>query len=178
MKIEKNTLKDGNERALSIYWVDGELVVSPINKGDSKSVNNRGNISVKYEKHPTRKGYLRKEIILNSSIYKRTDVYHKRVPQKIEIEHLFNMHTHPQHRQSSGVEYYSFFSAQDIKSFIKSNVVVTGLITNKFWLLFRTNKTPQNIDFLKDQDITIEKLKELNIAIYKGEFYKKLVRVN
>jgi hypothetical protein len=178
VEIQKDTLRDGNERAISIYWVDGELVLSPISKGDSKSVNNRGNISVKYEKHPTKKGYLRKEIILNSSIYKRTDVYYKKVPKEIEIEYLFNIHTHPQHKDSNGVEYYNFFSAQDIKSFITSNVAITGLVTNKFWLLFRTNKTPKNIHYLEDRDITIEKLKELNIAIYNGEFYKKVVKIN
>jgi hypothetical protein len=175
--IQKNTLKDGNERAISIYWVDGELVLSPISKGDSRSVNNRGNISVKYEKHPTRKGYLRKEIILNSNIYKKTDIYYKKVPKKIEIEYLFNIHTHPLHRNSNGVEYYNFFSAQDIKSFITSNVVITGLVTNKFWLLFRTNKTPNSLEYLQDRDITIEKLKKLEIGVYSGEFNKILEKV-
>jgi hypothetical protein len=177
IKIHKQTLKDGNERAMSIYWADGELVVSPVNTGDSKSVNNKGNISVRYQPHPTRKGYFRKEVILNSSIYKRIDVYHKRVPKEIEIEYLFNIHTHPQHRNSSGIGYYNFFSAQDIRSFINSNTVVTGLVTDKLWLLFRTNKTANNVDFLNDKDITIEKLQELEIGVYSGEFNKKLNRV-
>jgi hypothetical protein len=175
--IQKNTLKDGNERAISIYWVDGELVLSPISKGDSRSVNNRGNISVKYEKHPTRKGYLRKEIILNSNIYKKTDIYYKKVPKKIEIEYLFNIHTHPLHRNSNGVEYYNFFSAQDIKSFITSNVAITGLVTDKLWILIRTNRTPNNLEYLQDKDITVEKLKKLEIGVYSGEFNKILKRI-
>jgi hypothetical protein len=177
IEIQKNTLRDGNERAISIYWVDGELVVSPISKGDSKSVNNRGNISVKYEKHPTRKGYLRKEIILNSNIYKKTDIYYKKVPKKIEIEYLFNIHTHPLHRNSNGVEYYNFFSAQDIKSFITSNVAITGLVTDKLWILIRTNRTPNNLEYLQDKDITVEKLKKLEIGVYSGEFNKILKRI-
>jgi hypothetical protein len=177
VEIQKNTLRDGNERAISIYWVDGELVVSPISKGDSKSVNNRGNISVKYEKHPTKKEYLRKEIILNSSIYKRTDVYYKKVPKEIEIEYLFNIHTHPLHRNSNGVEYYNFFSAQDIKSFITSNVAITGLVTDKLWILIRTNRTPNNLEYLQDKDITVEKLKKLEIGVYSGEFNKILKRI-
>lgn len=78
IKIQKQTLADGNERAMSIYWADGELVVSPINTGNSRSVTSSGNISVKYTPHPTRKGYFRKEIILNSSIYKKVDVYEKK----------------------------------------------------------------------------------------------------
>jgi hypothetical protein len=96
------------------------------------------------------------------------------VPKEIEIEYLFNMHTHPQHKNSSGVGYYNFFSAQDIKSFINSNTVITGLVTDKLWLLFRTNKTASNLDYLTDKDITIEKLNELELGVYSGEFYKKL----
>ena len=170
--IHKNTLRDGNERAISIYWADGELVVSPIVTGDSKSVSSRGGISVKYEPHPTRKGYFRKEVMLNSSLYKRTDVYEKSIPKKIEVSYLFNMHTHPQHRDSSGVGYFNFFSAQDIKSFIQSNVAVTGLVTDRLWVLIRTNRTPNNLDYIQDRDISIEKLNELQIGVYGGEFYK------
>jgi hypothetical protein len=177
IKIQRETLRDGNERAMSVYWADGELVVAPIATGNSKSVTSRGNISVKYSPHPTRKGYYRKEVILNSSIYKRTDVYHKKVSKKIEVEYLFNMHTHPQHKDERGGVYYNFFSAQDIKSLINSGVAITGLITDKLWLLIRTNQTPDNLDHLTDQEITIENLNKLEIGVYSGQFYKKLVRL-
>ena len=172
--IHKNTLRDGNERAISIYWADGELVLSPIVTGNTKSVNSRGAINVKYEPHPTKKGYFRKEVMLNSSLYKRSDVYEKNVPKKIDVSYLFNMHTHPQHRDSNGGGYYNFFSAQDIKSFISSKVAITGLITDKLWVLIRTNRTPDNLDYLQDKDITIEKLKELEIGVYTGEFNKRI----
>jgi hypothetical protein len=174
IKIQKQTLADGNERAMSIYWADGELVVSPINTGNSRSVTSSGNISVKYSPHPTRKGYFRKEVILNSSTYKKVDVYEKKVPEEIDVSYLFNMHTHPRHEDSNGVGYYNFFSAQDIKSFINSNVSVTGLITDKLWILMRTNKTPSNLNQLEDKDITIDRLNRLEIGVYSGEFYKIL----
>lgn len=177
IKIQKQTLADGNERAMSVYWADGELVIAPIDIGGSKSVTTRGNISVKYSPHPTRKGYFRKEIILNSSVYKRVDVYYKKVPKKIDVSYLFNMHTHPWHMDDRGVGYYNFFSAQDIKSLIKSNVAITGLVTDKLWILIRTNKTPDNLDHLTDKDITIDKLNELEIGVYSGEFYKKLEKL-
>ena len=178
IKIQKQTLADGNERAMSIYWADGELVVSPTNVGDGKSVTSRGNISVKYSPHPTRKDYYRKEIILNSSVYKRLDVYHKKVPKDVDVSYLFNMHTHPQHKDERKVGYYNFFSAQDIKSFINSNVAITGLISDKLWILIRTNKTPQSIDHLTDTDMSVGNLKKLNIGVYSGEFYKKLNKVS
>jgi hypothetical protein len=178
VKIQKQTLRDGNERAMSVYWADGELVVAPIETGNSKSVTTRGNISVKYEPHPTRKGYFRKEIVLNSSLYKRTDVYHKNAPKKVEVEYLFNMHTHPQHKDERGEIYYNFFSAQDIKSLIQTNVAISGVITDKLWLLIRTNKTPNNLNHLNDNDITIEHLNKLQFGLYCGEFYKKLNKVD
>lgn len=177
LTIQKQTLSDGNERAMSIYWADGDLVVSPINTGDNKSVTSRGNISVKYEPHPTNKNYYRRLVILNSSIYKKTDVYKKKVPKKIDVSYLFNMHTHPQHKDGRGVGYYNFFSAQDIRSFIKSEVAITGLITDKLWILIRTNKTPNNVEHLTDKDMTIENLNKLNIGLYSGEFYKKLTKI-
>ena len=174
IKIQRQTLADGNERAMSVYWADGELVIAPIDTGDGRSVTSRGNISVKYEPHPTRKGYYRKEVILNSSMYKKVDVYHRKVPKEIDVSYLFNIHTHPQHINDRGVGYYNFFSAQDIKSLIKSNVAISGLITDKLWILIRTSKTPDNLDHLVDTDITVERLNELNIGVYVGEFYKKL----
>ena len=178
IKVQKETLKDGNERAISIYWADGELVVAPISVGSNKSVTTNGNISVKYSPHPTRKGYYRKEIILNSSLYKRADVYYKNIPKKVEVSYLFNMHTHPQHMDDKGVEYYNFFSAQDVKSLLSSNVAITGLITNKLWILIRTNKTPKSINNLTDRDINLENLKRLNIGVYCGEFNKKVEKVS
>jgi hypothetical protein len=177
-KIQQATLKDGNERAMSIYWADGEIVVSPIDKGNNKSVQSRGNVSVSYKPHPTRKGYYRKEVTLNSSLYKRLDVYHKHAPKEIDVSYLFNMHTHPQHLDEKGAGYYNFFSAQDIKSFIQTNSAITGLITDKLWILIRTNRTPNNVDYLSDRDITIEKLNNLEIGIYSGEFYKKLGKLS
>lgn len=101
----------------------------------------------------------------------------KKVPKEIDVSYLFNIHTHPRHEDSNGVGYFNFFSAQDINSFITSNVTVTGLITDKLWILMRTNKTPSSLNELEDKDITVERLNRLEIGIYKGEFYKKLERI-
>ncbi|MFA7683018.1 MAG: hypothetical protein WCX94_02625, partial [Candidatus Dojkabacteria bacterium] len=90
----------------------------------------------------------------------------------------FNMHTHPQHRDDRGVEYYNFFSAQDIRSLLSSNVAITGLITDKLWILIRTNKTPKNINNLTDRDINLENFKRLSIGVYCGEFNKKVEKVS
>jgi hypothetical protein len=178
VKIQKETFSDGNERAVSIFWADGDLIVSPIDKGDEKSVKSRGQVSVEYKKHPTKNDYLRKYVYLNSSLYKKEDIYYKKVPKKIDVSYLFNMHTHPQHKDNLGNTYYGFFSAQDIKSLVNSTGIITGLITDKLWILIKTNKTPTNLDSLEDRQVTEEYLvNNLNIGVYSGEFYKKLVKL-
>lgn len=167
----KLTIRDGKERAISLFWADGELVIMPTVTGDEKSVKSNNSVSVKYERHPTKKDYYRKNVLVNNSTYKRVDVYYKKVPKKVEVSYLFNMHTHPQHKKDSGEVYYNFFSAQDIRSFINSNAIVTGLVTNKLYLLFRSNNTSTNVNDLKDSDITKEFLKDnYNMGVYEGEF--------
>ena len=176
-KLNKQTISDGNERAVSIYWADGEIVVSQITTGNEKSVTTNSNISVKYSQHPTRKEYARKEVLLNNSVYKKTDIYYKKIPKKIEVAYLFNMHTHPQHQSEQGNTYYNFFSAQDVKSLINSKVAVTGLITDKLWLLIRTDKTPNNVENIQDKDMNIEYLNNtLHIGVYCANFHNKLVK--
>jgi len=74
---------------------------------------------------------------------------------------------------------YGFFSLQDIKSLILSQAVVTGLVTDKLWLLVRTSDTPSDVKFenFTDADITIENLKEkFKLGVYEAEFNKKAIK--
>lgn len=182
IKIYKETRKDGRERAISVFWADGELVLTSVVKGDEKSVNSSHRVSVDYIVHPTRKGYLRRNVIIDGKIVKKTEVYYKKAPQKVSVEYLFNMHTHPSQQvfNSSGGEKlsYGFFSTQDINSLISSKAVITGLITDRLWLLIRTSETPASVNFKKqiETGITIERLKDWNIGVYETDFNQKAVR--
>jgi hypothetical protein len=187
IKIYKQTTADGLERAISVFWADGELVVTSAIRGDSKSVKSNHKVSINYVPHPTRNHYLRRELLVDGKVQRRTDVYYKKAPKKVSVEYLFNMHTHPSHKvpnfnkNESNLkeerESYSFFSVQDISSFLSSKAVVTGLVTDRLWLLVRTSKTPSTIGDLKQGDVTIEYLKEkFNIEVYEAEFKKKAIR--
>lgn len=174
--IHKMTLKDGLEREISVFSVDGDLIFTSVVKGNENSVKSGHNVSVKYVPHPTRKGYFRKEIYLDGSIYKRIDVYYKKVPKKIVVEYLFNLHTHPKHVLENNEVYFSFVSKQDIVSLLQSNAIVTGLVTDRLWLFVRTDKTPDSI-LMDEKDITVESLKiNMKIVIYMAEFFKKGIR--
>jgi hypothetical protein len=177
-KIYKETDQDGLERAIALFWADGELVLTSVVKGDDQSVRSSHNIRVNYVVHPTKQGYLRRELMIDGKVTKRTDVYHKKAPKKVTVEYLFNMHTHPA-QEFNGKKVYSFFSLQDIKSLILSQAVVTGLVTDKLWLLVRTSETPSNIKFenFTDADVTIENLKEkFKLGVYEAEFNKKAIK--
>jgi hypothetical protein len=175
-KIHELTKKDGLERAISLFWADGELIVTSVVTGDEGSVKSNHSVNVKYIHHPTRKDYLRKEVWVDGKVLKRKDVYYKKAPKKVSVEYLFNMHTHPPHVGDDGNSRYSFFSAQDIRSLLSSNAVVTGLVSDKVWLLVRSSESPSSVD-ITDRDITIEYLKEnLKFGVYVAEFNKKAIR--
>ena len=176
-KIYSATNTDGKERAISLFWVDGELLVTSVVQGDEKSVISSHNVSVKYEPHPTRKGYYRKIIMENGKTIKKIDVYYKKVPKKVSVEYLFNMHTHPSHTDMYGNKIYSFFSLQDINTLLSSKAIVTGLVTDKLWLLVRTSDTPSTTGNITDSHITQQYLQNnLSLVVYQAEFNKDAIK--
>lgn len=175
--IYRKTYKDGLERAFSVFWADGEVLFSEVKTGSDRMVTSGGSIEVKYSHHPTKEGYARKELFLDGKVIKRKDVYYKNVPKTLDVQYLFNIHTHPKHLNESNQVYYNFFSAQDIKSLIQSKAIITGLVTDKLWLLIRTSKTPSSVDNLVDSQVSPEFVeKELHIGLYRADFNKKAYR--
>ena len=164
------------ERAVSVYWADGELVLSKVIKGTEDSVTTNSNIKISYTQS-IHKGYLKKEIFVDNSLYSTRDVYYKNVPEKIDLRYLFNMHTHPKHSLSDGTHYYGIFSAQDIRSLVDSNSTISGLIRDDFTLIFKTNKSITNANNLEDKDITLQTLtNKYGFVVYQGQFKGKLYR--
>ena len=110
-------------------------------------------------------------------VLKKKDVYYKNIPKTLTVQYLFNIHTHPKHIDENGAVYYNFFSAQDIKSWISSKAIMTGVITDGLWILIRSDKTRNDIENLVDSQITPEFLEDsLNIGVYRAEFNKKAYR--
>ena len=177
IKIYKMTDADGRERAISVWYADKELIVTSVTKGDESSVMTTDSISVRYFPHPTKKGYYRKEVFVNNKREKQTDVFHERAPKKVEINYLFNMHTHPKHIMNDGSIRYSFFSTQDVKSLISSKAIMTGLVTDKLWFLVRTSETSDYIPY-KDTDIlTVDGLKnDMKLGVYCADFNGKAIK--
>ncbi len=54
---------------------------------------------------------------------------------------------------------------------------MTGLITDKLWILIRSDKTPDNLDNLLDSSVTPQYLEEtLYMGVYRADFNKKAYR--
>ena len=177
MNIYRNTRSDGLERAFSLFWADGEVIFTEVKTGTDKMVKSGGSISVKYSHHPTKKEYARKELYVDDKLIKKRDIYYKSVPKTLDVQYLFNIHTHPIHTNEKKESYYNFFSAQDIKSLISSKAIMTGLITDKLWILIRSDKTPDNLDNLLDSSVTPQYLEEtLYMGVYRADFNKKAYR--
>ncbi len=176
ISIHKMTLQDGLEREMSLFQADGDLIFTSVVKGTANSVKSGHSISVKYIPHPTKKGYFRKEIYMDGSVYKRIDVYYKDAPKQVSVEYLFNLHTHPKYVNDVLTSAFSFVSKQDIVSQLQSQAIVSGLITDKLWLFVRTNSSPKFIN-LEEPDITVETLKsDMKMVVYCAELYKKAIR--
>jgi hypothetical protein len=174
--IHKMTLGDGLEREISLFQADGDLIFTSVVKGSENSVKSGHSITVKYVPHPTRKGYLRKEIYMDGSIYKRLDVYYKNAPKKVSVEYLFNLHTHPKYVNEVLTSAFSFVSKQDIVSQLQSQAIVSGLVTDKLWLFVRTNNTPPYIN-LEEPEINVKTLStDMKMVVYCAEFFKKAIR--
>lgn len=174
--IHKMTLNDGLEREVSIFLADGDLIFTTVVKGKANSVTSNHSISVKYISHPTRKGYLRKEIYMDGRIYKRKDVYYKDAPKSVSVQYLFNLHTHPKNVLENGESIFSFASKQDMISQLQSRAIVSGLVTDKLWLFVRTNTTP-NIINMEESKISVESLKaDMKMVIYCAELLRKAIR--
>lgn len=184
----KKTRTDNHERSVTLFWADGELVITPTTIGTESSVTPYAKIKITYKPTHNREYYF-KYVIVNGKTYKKEKVYYKKIPNKIELHRLFNLHTHPPHprnerdtNQSGSTiagDYrnrfsYSFWSRQDIVSFLTSKAIITGLITDRLLLLIRTKQTPSKLPkTLQENLITPNVLtKKLHIGVYQGEFKK------
>ncbi|MBN1915818.1 hypothetical protein JW796_02365 [Candidatus Dojkabacteria bacterium] len=167
-EIMNYTKGDGHEYAVNLFYVDGEIVVTPSTRGTRESVTARNKIEVKYE--PDRKGYYSKKIFIDSKLVGKSVLTQSKVPKKIEISYLFNVHTHPvwknlgQKGVSVGSESYSFFSDTDIRSFLLSPALVMGLLTDRLWLVC---KTSGSIKILGENGI--ERLYDISKDIFEGK---------
>lgn len=178
-QISRHTAEDGHERAVTVWWADKEFVVTESFRGEtSKVLLPQQVLSVKYDPIPGSK-YAYRYIYVNKDVYSKKSILISDMAKikKVEISFLFNMHTHPVHVDpATGQRSYAMFSSIDIKGFLTSTPVITGLVTDKLWILLKTNRSAKTFEGEDWLAITPEMLtKDVGLKVYKAEFGKGAV---
>ena len=179
------------EHEVSVFYVDGDVLASSMLKGEKNQVKVNHQVNLMYVPQKTN-GY-EKQIYIDSKLVKKYKV--AQVPPKQIVKYMFNVHSHPKFKDLKGNENYSFFSVVDMQGFIASNMLVTGLVTDKFWLACKTERTVTKIGTVgqemvyfvtegayegqKDiETLVLKEMKNWGIVFYSGELDGQLSRVN
>jgi hypothetical protein len=118
---------------------------------------------------------------LNGDVYSKRIVDVKKIPKKIEVSYLFYLHTHPPYKNpvsstNGSSRDYGFFSSVDMKGFLTSSSCMTGLVTDRLWVVLKTNDSPKKFDFPEDLRITPEFLiQTFKMRVYSGNLSRILV---
>ncbi len=186
-EIQRYTAKDNHEYGVNLFNVDGEILVTPFTRGNESNVNLNDSVNVKME---SKDGInIEKKIFVNSKLIKSSWVKRSQIKDKLVLSHLFNVHTHPVHSES-----YSFFSGIDIRSFLSLNSMVMGLLTDRLWLVCKTDRSlrtlgengESQIHYISHQIFSgrsdIDKLIQENLSnwgvvFYEGKMNQSLVKI-
>lgn len=167
------TLQDEHERAVSVWWVDGDICVTPTDRGERGSVTTSYNMQIKYTPREDLPQYIKKEFIVNGTTVFSKDLEYHQLPTKSEIFMLMHLHTHPPHyNETTNERYYNFFSATDIRSQFSGDGLLSGVIRDDIYLLCKTDDSPSHVpEDLSDFHISPEFLHEkLGLLQYKGNW--------
>ena len=167
-QLRRYTDKDGHEYASSVYVVDDDIILTPFIRGEPSHVNIKYHIKWHYEPLDNNR-YVKKVYINNQNVLTKT-VYKYQIPQKLYSTYLFSVHTHPYH---ADLGKYGFYSNQDIMSLLQSSSYCMGLITDVFYLIFKTKKAVES--YTPQKAPSLGYLKTKGFVVYGAEFGRKLV---
>jgi len=173
------TLRDEHERAVDFWWIDGDICATSQIRGERGSVTSSYSLQVKYV--PDFGEYAYKIVEANGKEILKKSIYTYQIPEKTNISHLFNLHSHPPHyMEGQQKPFYSYFSATDIRSLFASKAVALGMISDRVTLLCKSTESPDDLPVdLSDEHIDQEYLQQtLGIVIYEGHWSKgELVKI-
>jgi hypothetical protein len=193
-KLNYLTSMDGREYESSFFFIEGETFITTPLRGTQTEVKANHSLKVKYQIAPKKQVYYR-SVLLDDKLISNTAVKPQDLPKKTQLGFLFNVHSHPEHVNSNGEKTYSFFSDTDIRSLISSDAMITGLVTNSFWVACKTDQVISRVGEVGEEllreisersfagesylDIIIrENMARWGLIFYHGTFGKPLVRVN
>lgn len=182
-QIKRYTEEDGRERAISVWSIYKQIVITEIVRGSESKVTTNDRIQVKFEAIKGKQAYTR-FVYVNGKENERITIPVDKMPRnqkEAELRYLFNVHTHPPHKVANIVEsktYYSYFSQTDINSLLNSSAIMTGLITDKVTFLIKTRQTPKDHGLKQGEHPDEAYIRDkLRIAEYEADFTEKIFRL-
>jgi hypothetical protein len=193
VRLHRFTDSTGYEYESSLFYIEKETIISKPLKGNKDNVHAHHSMQVKYV--PDNKNYkYERQIILDSRIIQKDYFAPDQLPKQVDSGFLFNMHTHPTHLNNTGSKVYTFFSPTDINSLLRINTLLTGLITDEFWLACKTdqiiskigevgeemlsNITRQSVDDETLLETVLKKeIQNWGLVIYRGDFNRTLKKI-
>ncbi len=193
VRLHRYTDSSGYEYESSLFYIEREIIISKPLKGNKDNVHAHHSLQVKYLPDNTNHRYER-QIILDSRVIQKDYFAPDQLPKQIDSGFLLNMHTHPTHLNNTGSKMYTFFSPTDINSLLGIKTLLSGLITNEFWLACKTDQVISRIGEVGEQmlaNITMQSLQDKNmleevlkkeiqnwgLVIYRGQFNTRLVKI-
>lgn len=172
-KLHYLTGMDNHEYETAFFFIEGETYLTTPLRGSTNFVKANHSLQVKYHISPRKQQYFR-SVILDNRLLSKAMVAPNQLPRETELGFLFNVHSHPEHINSRGERTYSFFSDTDVRSLLASEAMVTGLVTDSFWLVCKSDKAISKVG-----EVGEEMLREISDKAFAGEAYlDEIIRQN
>ncbi len=193
-KLYLLTNQDNHEYETSMFFADGDTYMTQPYRGTTNSVSAKHSIQVRFVPDQGRKVY-NKLVEIDGRVVDKDVVKPEKLPKKTQLGFLFNIHTHPRHVNMAGQVTYSFFSDTDIRSLLSSDAIISGLITDSFWLVGKTDNVISRVGEVGEEllykisekafageeylDDTIrQNMSRWGLVFYRGHFGQSLLRIS
>ena len=164
----------GFEYGAFVAYIVDSLYISNALAGSWTQVTTSGSVGYKYENQTDDSVDQVRQINNRKVGVKKYRIVDVPKPDQVLNGFVANIHTHPRQSHPNGNGYfYGFYSPTDLRSLLQSNIPISGLITDKFWMLAKTfdSKMPSEDFFIKCERSGLEGHEQL-IDTLKSELPK------
>ncbi len=166
-KLYNLTRSDNFEYETAFFFAGGETFLTPPLRGTRDHVSASHSMQIRYDVDHKKQLYFQ-NVVLDGKIVSRVAIKPEKISTQVQLQagYLFNVHTHPEHINQAQQQTYSFFSDTDLRTLLASDGLVSGLVTNKFWLVGKTDGAIAKIG-----EVGEELLYKISEQAFAGEDY-------
>ncbi|MCA9371506.1 hypothetical protein KC726_01275 [Candidatus Woesebacteria bacterium] len=195
-KMRQWTKEDGFEYEISVIDAAGDIVSSPLFRGERTKVRATHSTRVQYNKIDSAK--FQKVVEVDGVTVLKRPMKYEEYDKTRKIQTIASIHTHPSHEiehEGGQKRTYGFFSVRDILTLLQSPNFLLGLVTDRLWFACKTSSTIRTIGQNGEQmlqrvsnasysgvddirHIVNEEMKNWGLVFYTGTLNDYLKRIN